>query len=290
MEAYTESPATWRRSRRSSRPTTSRSTPASGRPTPATWTQLPPGGEIKHGSAGTEATYRYPCDTFAKHAEHRPPRHHQRRPEPVRRHGPGAGPQAMRSLSDLVYKVLLANAATFFSAANGNYDAGAATALSSASLAAGIARMLAQRDAEERDLDIRPRALLVPPELAADGQGAAPDRLHPAGQQRPAHGQRPEERRRAGGRAEPVQQRSFHRHEHEGLVLVRRARWTRPSSWPSSRATRRRRSSSSASTPTRTCWRRRGGFISTTVPPSPTTAPPTRQKARPEPPTDPPID
>jgi phage major head subunit gpT-like protein len=71
----------------------------------------------------------------------------------------------MRSLSDLVYKVLLANAGNFFSAGNGNYDTGAGTALASASLATGIARMLAQRDEEHRDLDIRARTLLVPPEL-----------------------------------------------------------------------------------------------------------------------------
>jgi hypothetical protein len=71
----------------------------------------------------------------------------------------------MRSLSDLVYKVLLANAGPFFVAGNGNYDVGAGTALASASLATGIARMMAQRDAEKRDLDIRPGTLLVPPEL-----------------------------------------------------------------------------------------------------------------------------
>jgi hypothetical protein len=71
----------------------------------------------------------------------------------------------MRSLSDLVYKVLLANTGNFFSTGHGNYDAGAGTVLGSTSLAAGIAKMLAQRDDENRDLDIRPRTLLVPPEL-----------------------------------------------------------------------------------------------------------------------------
>jgi hypothetical protein len=75
------------------------------------------------------------------------------------------GRAAMRSLSDLVYKVLLANAGGFFGAGNGNYDEGAGTALSSTSLGTGVARMLAQRDDENRDLDIRPRTLLLPPEL-----------------------------------------------------------------------------------------------------------------------------
>jgi hypothetical protein len=71
----------------------------------------------------------------------------------------------MRSLSDLIYKVLLANAASFFGSPHANYDEGAGTALSATSLAVGIARMMAQRDDEHRDLDIRARTLLVPPEL-----------------------------------------------------------------------------------------------------------------------------
>jgi hypothetical protein len=71
----------------------------------------------------------------------------------------------MRSLSDLVYQVLLANAGNFFSSGHANYDTGPATALSSGSLGAGIAKMMSQRDGEGRDLDIRPRTLLVPPEL-----------------------------------------------------------------------------------------------------------------------------
>ena len=71
----------------------------------------------------------------------------------------------MRSLSDLVYKVLLANGGSFFSAGNANYDEGAGTALDSASLGTGIASIMAQRDDQNRDLDIRPKTLLVPPEL-----------------------------------------------------------------------------------------------------------------------------
>jgi phage major head subunit gpT-like protein len=75
------------------------------------------------------------------------------------------GRSAMRSLSDLVYMVLLANGGNFFSSANGNYDEGADTALSIESLSEGIARMIAQRDDENRDLDIKPQTLLVAPEL-----------------------------------------------------------------------------------------------------------------------------
>lgn len=164
MEAYTESPATWR-SFASVKSANDFKEHTGIRPTDTgELTQLPPGGEIKHGGIA-EATYKYAIDTFAKMLSI------DRRDiinddlslfDDTAR---SLGRSAMRSLSDLVYKVLLANAGNFFSAANGNYDAGAATALSSASLATGIARMLAQRDAEGRDLDIRPRVLLVPPEL-----------------------------------------------------------------------------------------------------------------------------
>lgn len=164
MEAYTESPATWR-AFASVKSANDFKEHTGIRPTDTgDLTQLPPGGEIKHGSVA-EATYKYAIDTFAKMLSI------DRRDilnddlslfDDTAR---SLGRAAMRSLSDLVYKVLLANANGFFSAANGNYDAGAATALSSASLATGIARMLAQRDDEGRDLDIRPRTLLVPPEL-----------------------------------------------------------------------------------------------------------------------------
>lgn len=164
MEAYTESPATWR-AFASAKSTNDFKEHTGIRPSDTgELTQLPPGGEIKHGGIA-EATYRYAIDTFAKMLSI------DRRDiinddlslfDDTAR---SLGRSAMRSLSDLVYKVLLANVGPFFSAANGNFDAGAATALSSTSLATGIARMLAQRDQEKRDLDIRPRTLLVPPEL-----------------------------------------------------------------------------------------------------------------------------
>ena len=164
MEAYTESPATWR-AFASVKSANDFKEHTGIRPTDTgDLTQLPPGGDIKHGSVA-EATYKYAIDTFAKMLSI------DRRDiinddlslfDDTAR---ALGRSAMRSLSDLVYKVLLANAGNFFSAANGNYDAGAGTALSSTSLATGIARMLAQRDDEGRDLDIRPRTLLVPPEL-----------------------------------------------------------------------------------------------------------------------------
>src|SRR5690606_22657476 len=75
------------------------------------------------------------------------------------------GRAAMRSLSDLVYTVLLANGGAFFSANNGNYFDGASSALTFDGLAMAIQLMMVQRDDEDNDLDLRPRTLLVPPEL-----------------------------------------------------------------------------------------------------------------------------
>ena len=126
--------------------------------------EVPAGGELKHGSI-KEGTYQYSVDTFGKMLS-------------IDRRNiinddlglfedtaASLGRATMRSLSDLVYKVLLANIGGFFGADNGNYDEGVGTALSSASLATGIARMMIQRDDENRDLDIRAPTLLVPPEL-----------------------------------------------------------------------------------------------------------------------------
>ncbi len=164
MEAYTESPASWR-SFASVKSANDFKEQIGIRPSDTgDLSQLPPGGLIHHGSVA-EATYKYSVDTFAKMLGI------DRRDiinddlslfdETAR----NLGRAAMRSLSDLVYRVLLANGDNFFSTGNANFDAGAATALSSTSLGAGIAKMLAQRDDENRDLDIRPQTLLVPPEL-----------------------------------------------------------------------------------------------------------------------------
>jgi hypothetical protein len=122
------------------------------------------GGELKHGSL-KEAIYSYSVDTFGKMIS-------LDRRDIINDDlgffedtAASLGRAAMRSLSDLVFKVLLANGGGFFSAGNNNLDQGAATALSYDSLSVGVTRMLSQRDDEYRDLDIRPTTLLVPPEL-----------------------------------------------------------------------------------------------------------------------------
>lgn len=64
------------------------------------------------------------------------------------------GRVARRSLSDLVYKVRLANANAFFGTPRGNNDAGAPTALCSAERAPGIAKMKTQRVDEIRSCEM----------------------------------------------------------------------------------------------------------------------------------------
>jgi len=164
FETYTESPATWRSFAAIKSANDFKQHTGVRISGAKDLEELPAGGEIKHGTLD-EATYGFKVDTFARMLSV------DRRDiinddlslfdDTIR----SMGKAAMRSLSDLVYKVLLANAGNFFSAGNRNYDAGASTELLFSSLSTGIAKMMSQRDAENRDLDIRPAVLLVPPEL-----------------------------------------------------------------------------------------------------------------------------
>ena len=169
MESYSESPATWQafaavKSANDFKEHTGLRPTQTGE-----LEQVAPGGEFKSGSIA-EATYKYQVDTFGKVIGI------DRRDiinddlslfDDTAR---SLGRSAMRAVSDLVYKVLLANADSFFAAGHGNYDEGAGTALSQAALATGVTKMMSQRDGEGRDLDIRPKVLLVPPELGQTGK------------------------------------------------------------------------------------------------------------------------
>ena len=152
LDSYTESPATWR-SFAAIESANDFKDHTGVRPSQTgDLVEVPPGGELKHGSL-KESIYKYSIDTFGRMLT-------IDRRDIVnddlglfQNTAVSLGRTAMRSLSDLVYKVLLANAGSFFGTDNGNYDEGAATALSSTSLGIGVARMLAQRDDEDRDLD-----------------------------------------------------------------------------------------------------------------------------------------
>lgn len=165
MNAYVDSPATWRafaaiKSANDFKDHTG--------VRPSLFTELDKvakGGEVKYGSL-TESTYPFSIDTFGRNLGI------DRRDIVNDDLGlfddaaQALGRSAMRSLSDLVYKTLLDNAGSYFSVSNGNFVSGGTTGLSVSSLQAAVAAMIARRDAENRDLDIRPRTLVVPPELA----------------------------------------------------------------------------------------------------------------------------
>ncbi|QDU76897.1 Mu-like prophage major head subunit gpT [Bremerella volcania] len=164
LDAYTESPATWRAFAAIKSAADFKDHTGIRPSDTGDLTQVAPGGELKHGSID-EATYQYSVDTFGKMLS-------------IDRRdiinddlglfedtAMSLGRAAMRAVSDLAYTTLLGGAGSFFSAGNGNFDTGAGSTLDAIALATGIARMMAQRDDEDRDLDIRPRTLLVPPEL-----------------------------------------------------------------------------------------------------------------------------
>lgn len=164
LEAYRESPATWR-SFCSVRSVADFKVNTAVRPSfTGQLEQVAPGGELKHGQP-REWTAEFRADTFGKLLSI------DRRDlinddlgmfdQAARAYGRAA----MRRLSDLVYEVLLGNAGAFFSLANGNLITGVDTALSIDSLGKAITAMLTQRDDEGNDLDLRPATLLVPPEL-----------------------------------------------------------------------------------------------------------------------------
>ena len=164
LDAYSETPATWRsicaiRSVPDFKPNTAI------RPSYTVGLEpVAPGGELKHGVVGEWAT-TYSIDTFGRMLSL------DRRDIinddlGVFQDTAGAmGRAAMRKLSDLVYGVLLANAGNFFASGNKNLLVGADSALGWDSLAAAIALMRTQQDSDGNDLDLSPATLLVTPDL-----------------------------------------------------------------------------------------------------------------------------
>jgi hypothetical protein len=164
LDSYHETPASWR-SFCAVRSTSDFKTNTAVRPTfTGQIERVAPDGELKHGGV-SEAVTTFRVDTFGKMLSI------DRRDvinddmSLFQDAAASYGRMAMRKVSDLIYEVLLANAGSFFSAANGNYLEGADSGLSIAALANAIALMRTQRDAEGNDLDLRPATLLVTPEL-----------------------------------------------------------------------------------------------------------------------------
>jgi len=123
-----------------------------------------PGGEIKHTAAGEE-TYEIRAETYGKIFQI------DRRD--IINDDLGAfvelfaeiGRQAPRKIADLLYTAILANAGSYFGTANANFDDGADTALTVASLGLAVALLRKQKDANGKPIALTPAVILVPPEL-----------------------------------------------------------------------------------------------------------------------------
>lgn len=126
--------------------------------------ELAPAGEIKHGTL-EESTYPYSIATYAKMLKLSRQAMIDDDLGLFNDIATGFGRGAARKLSDLVYTILLANAASFFGTGNANYQSGATTHLDAEGLAAALLLMRGQTDADGAVLDIVPKTLLVPPEL-----------------------------------------------------------------------------------------------------------------------------
>ena len=165
LDAYNDSPATWR-AFCAVRSVNDFKSHINVRPSFATPLEpVAPGGELKHGTVG-EWTSEFKVDTFGRMIS-------VDRRDLVNddlaafdQTARSLGRAAMRKLADLVYSTLLGNAGGFFSSGNGNLIDGTDNTLSLHSLSQAIQAMRTQRDAEGNDLDILPSTLVVPPQLA----------------------------------------------------------------------------------------------------------------------------
>lgn len=164
LQAYTESPATWKAFANVKSANDFKDHTALRPSAMNALSQVGAGGELKH-TTFTEGTYQYSVDTFGRMIT-------LDRRDIVNddlgifnENGAAFGRAAARSVSDLVYSTLMANAGNFFHTSNANLDTGGDSVLGYDSLAAAIAAVIAQRDGDGNDLDIVPKTLLVPPEL-----------------------------------------------------------------------------------------------------------------------------
>lgn len=165
LDAYNDSPATWR-AFCAVRSVNNFKAHTAVRPSFATPLEpVAPGGELKHGTVG-EWFSEFRADTFGRMISV------DRRDlinddlSALEQTARSLGRAAMRKLADLVYTTLLGNEGAFFSSANGNLIDGTDSALSLHSLSQAIQAMRTQRDEEGNDLDILPTTLIVPPQLA----------------------------------------------------------------------------------------------------------------------------
>jgi len=131
---------------------------------------LAPGGEVKHGTLGEE-TYDFAVHTEAKMLRLTREAVINDDLGLIQDTGAGFGQMAMRSLSDCVWRVILAGVSTgHFAAGRANYLTGGTSVLGIGGLTLAVAALRNQRDIQNNDLDLRPAALVVPSELEMIGR------------------------------------------------------------------------------------------------------------------------
>jgi hypothetical protein len=125
--------------------------------------KLPPGGEIKSGNlAESNITGRLDTSALLLRLTRRDVINDDR--SVFDQLAEAMGASAAAGVSDDVFGAIL-SAGSHFSSGNGNLVTGSTSALDIDSLAVAIQRMRKQTDANSHTLNIRPRVLLVPPEL-----------------------------------------------------------------------------------------------------------------------------
>ncbi len=126
--------------------------------------QTGPGGEVAHGSIG-EFFVPWNVFQFAKQYEIDRMQIINDDLSGLMEVIPSFARAAARTLNDLVYAIVLANAGPFFSAGNTNTQTGGTSALSAVSLTTAIRQLRMQTTPEGGYLDLTPAVLVVPPSL-----------------------------------------------------------------------------------------------------------------------------
>lgn len=164
-EAYKDAPSTWRSFAKIDSAANFKVQTGIRPSAMGTLSELGPTGEVPHGVLKEEDTYSWSIKTYSEILKVSRTTVINDDLSLLDTVPALQGKAAIRTLNDLVWSVIMANAGSFFSVGNGNYIEGSDSALTLASLKALVTAMMKQRDADGNDLDIVPRTLVVPPEL-----------------------------------------------------------------------------------------------------------------------------
>lgn len=128
-------------------------------------TLLPRGGDVDHGVIGEDATIEWKIARYAKKYAVDEQDIIDDNLSIFQEIVPSFGIAALRTLADLIYRVLLSNANSFFSVGHGNLASGGGSVLQTSSLATAVKNMRLMTDPDGSAIDIVPKVLSVPPEL-----------------------------------------------------------------------------------------------------------------------------